>query len=225
MKLLLFQFHDLCSPAHQLYDKITKAQPKLRVFWDAKSLVLGEAWGQGFAHAITHSRMVVLVMSRGTFNCKHGGDCEKCPENIARLKDNPQFEDNVLLEYDLALELFDAGRVKKIVPILVGDIVEHGSQEMYRDFFDKFTPAISWKTVPNVLAVKNQKRAKHMLSKDPELKLKLDSSKKFLQNSRLREEIPTLKEGRTVHQTMTAGGVLLFLFCFHSSDLRAAKSD
>jgi hypothetical protein len=150
--------------------------------------------------------MVVLVMSRGTFNCKHGGQCDLCPENIARLQAKPHLEDNVLLEYDMALELFEAGRVKKIVPLLVGDIVEHGSQEMYRDFFDKFTPAISWKTVPDSQAIKIQKRAIHMLSKDPELKLRLESSKnRNLQNARLREGIPTLMKGRTVHQTMTAG--------------------
>ena len=43
--------------------------------------------------------MVVLVMSRGTFSCKHGRDCQfNCQENIARLAAKPELCDNVLLE-------------------------------------------------------------------------------------------------------------------------------
>ena len=144
-------------------------------------------------------------MSRGTFACKHRKDCCKCQENIARLSTDPTLEDNVILEYDLALELFDAGRVKKIVPLLVGDMDEHGSQKMYRDFFDKFTPCITWSTVPKVHATSIKKRAVHMLSKDPELKQRLEDTKNLcLQNTRLREGIPSLSKGRTVLETLTA---------------------
>ena len=67
---------------------------------------MGEGWGQGLAEAITHCRMVVLVMSRGPFSCKHGRDCQyNCQENIARLAAKPELCDNVLLEVQKLSEL------------------------------------------------------------------------------------------------------------------------
>ena len=190
----------------KLYDKITKEHPTMKVFLDKRELVLGEAWGQGFADAITHSRVVALVMSRGTFSCPHGKTCDNCPHNIARLQRNPDAEDNVILEYDLALDMFDMGRIKRIVPLLVGDLHDHEHLgAMYHDFFDKFKPCLSWDAVPDRKASTIQKRACHMLSKFPELKLQLDATKdKNLKHKKLREGIPSLLRGRTVRQTLTA---------------------
>ncbi len=196
----------------KLYDKIKKDHPTMKVFLDKRELLLGEAWDQGFADAITHSRAVVLVMSRGTFSCPHGKTCVKCPNNVARLEHNPDAEDNVILEYDLALEMFEMGRVKKIIPLLVGDQEafrvadqERSLGNMYLDFFDKFKPCLNWDAIPDRKASAIQKRAVHMLSKIPELKLQLDASKdRNLTNTRLREGIPSLMRGRTVKQTLTA---------------------
>ena len=66
-----------------------------------------------------NSRMVVFIISRGTFNCVHGSECTTCPENLSQLAATGSC-DNVILEYDLALELFELGRVQKLVPVLVG---------------------------------------------------------------------------------------------------------
>jgi len=190
----------------KLYDKITKEHPSMKVFLDKRELLLGEAWDQGFADAITHSRAVVLVMSRGTFSCPHGKTCVKCPNNVARLEHNPDAEDNVILEYDLALEMFEMGRVKRIVPLFVGDQDDDNRLgNMYLDFFDKFKPCLNWDAIPDRKASAIQKRAVHMLSKIPELKLQLDASKdRNLTNSKLREGIPSLMRGRTVKQTLNA---------------------
>jgi Ca2+-binding EF-hand superfamily protein len=190
----------------KLYDKITKAHPTMKVFLDKCELVLGESWGQGFADAITHSRVVVLVMSRGTFSCSHGKTCAKCPNNISRLEQSPEAEDNVILEYDLALELFEMGRVKRIVPLLVGDLEDDNRLgKMYLDFFNQFRPCLCWDAIPDKKASAIQKRACHMLSKNPELKVQLDASKdRNLANKKLREGIPSLLRGRTVKQTLHA---------------------
>ena len=201
----------------KLYDKITRQFPELRVFWDKRALVLGEAWGQGFGEAITNSRMVALVMSRGTFSCKHGKDCKDCPENVARLDRDPSYLDNVILEYDLALEMFEVGRVHKIVPVLVGDTFadrvddpDHGTGigTVFGDFFHKFKPCVSMEVMPKKVASEIRKRALHMLNKDAELKVQIDSrakSSKKLIHPKLREGIPSLLSGeRTVHDTLTA---------------------
>ena len=190
----------------KLYDKITKEHPTMKVFLDKRELVLGEAWGQGFADAITHSRVVVLVMSRGTFSCSHGKTCAKCPNNVARLEQNPDAEDNVILEYDLALEMFEMGRIKRIVPLLVGDLEDDSRLgKMYLDFFNQFRPCLCWDAIPDKKASVIQKRACHMLSKVPELKVQLDASKdRNLANKKLREGIPSLLRGRTVKQTLHA---------------------
>jgi hypothetical protein len=190
----------------KLYDKIMQKHPTMRVFLDKRKLVLGEAWDQGFADAITHSRVVVLVMSRGTFSCPHGKTCVKCPNNVARLEHNPDAEDNVILEYDLALEMFEMGRVKRIVPLFIGDQDDDSRLgNMYLDFFDKFKPCLCWDAIPDWKACAIQKRACHMLSKIPELKVQLDASKdRNLTNKKLREGIPSLLRGRTVKQTLNA---------------------
>jgi Ca2+-binding EF-hand superfamily protein len=190
----------------KLYDKIMQKHPTMRVFLDKRKLVLGEAWDQGFADAITHSRVVVLVMSRGTFSCPHGKTCVKCPNNVARLEHNPDAEDNVILEYDLALEMFEMGRVKRIVPLFIGDQDDDSRLgNMYLDFFDKFKPCLCWDAIPDWKACAIQKRACHILSKIPELKVQLDASKdRNLTNKKLREGIPSLLRGRTVKQTLNA---------------------
>ena len=112
----------------------------------------------------------------------------------------------MILEYELALEMFEMGRVKRIVPLLVGDQDDDSRLgNMYLDFFDKFKPCLNWDTIPDKKASTIQKRAVHMLSKIPELKLHLDASRdRNLINTKLREGIPSLMRGRTVKQTLTA---------------------
>ena len=141
-----------------------------------------------------HSRMVVFIISRRTFNCIHGSECTTCPENVAQLAAKGSC-DNVILEYDLALELFELGRVQKLVPVLVGaqkEIEDLG--KIYLDFFAKIKPGIDWKTVPDEVIPQIQKSALRMLEEDPELKTKLSNN--CLTDERLKRDIPSLRMGR-----------------------------
>ena len=90
----------------QVYDKLTSVDfnknrnESLKVYWDRKALKTGEDFRQGFSEALCNSRVVVLVISRHTFN-------------KSDLRQNCIKEDgfdNVLLEHEIALELFDLGR-------------------------------------------------------------------------------------------------------------------
>ena len=64
------------------------------------------------------------------------------------------------------------------MPLLVGDYVEDDNLgHVYRDFFDKFKPCINWDCVPDKCIHGIQKRAVHMLSKEPELKMSIESRK------------------------------------------------
>ena len=155
---------------------------------------MGEGWESGFSKAIMHSRMVVFIISRRTFNCIHGSECTTCPENVAQLAAKGSC-DNVILEYDLALELFELGRVQKLVPVLVGaqkEIEDLG--KIYLDFFAKIKPGIDWKTVPDEVIPQIQKSALRMLEEDPELKTKLSNN--CLTDERLKRDIPSLRMGR-----------------------------
>jgi hypothetical protein len=80
----------------KLYDKIKAQQPELKVFLDVKELKEGEGWEYGFSKAVRNSRMIAIVISRGTFACEHGTTCKACRENIARLE-SEEYCDNVIL--------------------------------------------------------------------------------------------------------------------------------
>jgi hypothetical protein len=156
---------------------------------------VGEGWESGFSKAIMNSRMVVFIISRGTFNCIHGSECTKCPENVFRSLAAKDSCDNVILEYDLALELFELGRVQKLVPVLVGaqkEIEDLG--KIYLDFFAKNNPGIDWSTVPDKVIPQIQSSALDKLEQDPELKTKL--SNMCLTDERLKKDIPSLRKGR-----------------------------
>lgn len=109
---------------------------KLRVFWDRECLKPGERWEDGFASAICSCHMVVLVMSRGTFAM----DGERY--NVAQLTAESEC-DNVVLEYNLALELNKASGIA-IMPIFVGD----RRDGQFTHFFEsKCMPAIDKEVV------------------------------------------------------------------------------
>ena len=96
---------------------------KLHVFWDRECLKAGERWEEGFAAAISNCHLVVVVMSR------HAFAMDGKRHNVAALTETSNC-DNVVLEYNLALEL---NRLKgtAIMPLFVGDI-EDGK---YTHFF------------------------------------------------------------------------------------------
>jgi len=106
-----------------LHDKLKAQDNSLRVFWDKVALPLGISWEAGFVHGLCTSKVFVPVISSGTLRkCEVLTSSSPC--------------DNVLLEYLLALELRDRGCVKRIFPVLVGDLMEQkGLGGVYGDFF------------------------------------------------------------------------------------------
>jgi len=154
--------------------------------------------------------MVVLVISRHTFRCKcEDIYCKQCNQNIASLDESK--EDSVLLEHELALELMEMGRVRKIVPLFVGDLEESSlyadQAGLYRDFFDQFKPCLAKDTLPQdpAKSLSVKRRAYHHLSRDPRLTLKMETRRNtFMSHPEIRHSTPSLLMGRSVKDTLSA---------------------
>jgi len=128
-----------------LYEKLSNLQVttetetrKLRVYWDMKCLKPGDHWESAFLAAISSSKVVVSVLSSGTFS-KEGH-----PHNVGQLECGSKC-DNVLLEIEVAMYL-QAQKKTTVFPLLVGPVVHApiggGVAELYDDFFSaKSVPA------------------------------------------------------------------------------------
>eukprot|EP00049_Salpingoeca_infusionum_P013197 m.246542 g.246542 ORF g.246542 m.246542 type:complete len:1402 (+) comp15381_c0_seq2:107-4312(+) len=108
-----------------LYDCLTKFAigkegRRLNVFFDKVRLEEGRRWDLDFMEAMCKSSIVVPVISPGALG--------RMAEPLDATK-----EDNLLLEWMLALHLVDAGRVERVVPVLLGEVQS----------FDKNQPAIN----------------------------------------------------------------------------------
>ena len=194
-----------------LCEKLTRKG--LRVYLDQKEIKVGTNWKKSFCKAVLHSKVVVLVVSRGTFRCQHlckgstGGACaQKCRNNLWDV-DAENGDDNVLLEHDLALELFDLGRVRKIFPLLVGDVMPaqrflDDDQTVYTDFFKTECLNVG-AHIPGKVLKKMQLEALDIIQEDPYLRYKLRSN--TLTNHSGLASTPSLKSGRrTARQTLSA---------------------
>lgn len=188
----------------KLYDKLTSLEVdhgegdvrRLTVFWDKASLMPGEGWEQGFARALASSRLVVLVMSRKTF--------ANPPKYDLSTLDEDSKCDNVLLEYELVLELFEMGRVKGVLPLLVGDLKHDPDigEEVYTHFFrSKCMPEL-----PGVSVTSIQKKALSYLEADEHIADLLSDDVLLVPD--VPEGTPSLLAGRTVKETL--GAVLSF---------------
>ena len=100
--------------ARRMYDRLTDmtladTDQKLRVYLDQTRLEDGQRWDSGFMEGLANALVFVLIVSVGSVGpmCQLGGD-----------KD---WTDNVLLEWTAALELHQHGRVKAVLPLLVGE--------------------------------------------------------------------------------------------------------
>ena len=148
---------------------------KLRVFWDRECLKPGERWEDGFASAICSCHLVVLVMSRGTFAM----DGERY--NVAQLTAESEC-DNVVLEYNLALELNKAKGIA-IMPIFVGD----RRDGQFTHFFEsKCMPAIDKEVVVRKISEKVEFHlersggmSREMMPERKSVKEVLDATKEF----------------------------------------------
>lgn len=104
--------------AEHLYDVLTTAN--IKVFWDKKSLRMGERWKDDFCAALVSTDIFLCIISRNAINHPTSNT-----QNYSKLTASSSV-DNVLLEHRLALELRDIGYIKKICPIFIGDINDIG---------------------------------------------------------------------------------------------------
>ena len=108
--------------AERVYDKlVNKGIP---VFWDAKSLLPGQPWEDGFVNGLNESAIYVPVLSKAAL----ASYAELTPESNC---------DNVLLEQLLALELKKRDDSFLICPVFVGELENHLhlGGDIYTDFF------------------------------------------------------------------------------------------
>ena len=103
--------------ARRLYDLLTEMTlddtgQKLRVYLDQTRLEDGQRWDSGFMEGLANSWVFVPVVSVGSVGpmCSLGGG-----------ESGEDWTDNVLLEWTAALELHQRGRVKAVLPLLVGE--------------------------------------------------------------------------------------------------------
>eukprot|EP01035_Chromulina_nebulosa_P020225 gene20225-26255_t len=111
--------------ADKIYELFTSQG--LKVWLDRKSLLPGKNWEEGFSDGLVKSRILVPIISRNSLN--HPTNHRS---NVTLLhEDSPC--DNVLLEYELGLELKERGLITQIYPILFGDYDENLNE--YSDYF------------------------------------------------------------------------------------------
>ncbi|KAI8812784.1 hypothetical protein BJ742DRAFT_552999 [Cladochytrium replicatum] len=107
----------LATLSHEIGQEFTD-ETKPHVFLDQTCLVPGEDWVNGFLTGLVNTRMMVLLCSNAA---------------IERMKRADNSEDNLLLEWELALERYRAG-VVEILPILIGQEVRVNDQVLFSPF-------------------------------------------------------------------------------------------
>lgn len=123
--------------AKQLFDMLEAKG--ICVWLDQVKLELGKPWDQGFCDGLMKSRVFVPLISRNSIN--HPTNDRS---NVSALKDTSPC-DNVLLEYNIALELRERGLIELICPILIGD---------YDDMNDEYSNYFGSKCPPDVSHLK-----------------------------------------------------------------------
>ena len=105
--------------ARRLYDLLSDMTledtgQKLRVYLDQTRLEDGQRWDSGFMEGLANAWVFVPIVSVGSVGpmCNLGGADGGGEED---------WTDNVLLEWTAALELHQRGRVKAVLPLLVGE--------------------------------------------------------------------------------------------------------
>jgi hypothetical protein len=106
--------------ARRLYDLLTEmtlddTDQKLRVYLDQTRLEDGQRWDSGFMEGLANAWVFVPIVSVGSVGpmCNLGGGADGGT--------GEDCTDNVLLEWKAALELHRRGRVKAVLPLLVGE--------------------------------------------------------------------------------------------------------
>ena len=87
----------------------------LSVWLDKECLLPGQLWEEGFCHGLINSSTFVCLLSRGAIN--HAGQSRQC---FSKLTADSRC-DNVLLEWNMALELRQRDMLDSIYPVFIGD--------------------------------------------------------------------------------------------------------
>ena len=99
--------------ARRLYDTLSELSigetgQRIRVYLDQTRLEDGQRWDSGFMQGLANSWVFVPIVSVGSVG------------PMVQLGQNEDWTDNVLLEWAAALELHQRGRLKAVLPLLVG---------------------------------------------------------------------------------------------------------
>ena len=99
--------------ARRLYDALSavtldETGQKLRVYLDQTRLEDGQRWDSGFMQGLSQSWVFVPIVSVGSV------------QPMVQLNEGEDWCDNVLLEFTAALELHQRGKIKAVLPLLVG---------------------------------------------------------------------------------------------------------
>ena len=101
-------------------------EKELTVWLDKECLLPGQPWEEGFCDGLINSASFVCLLSRGAIN--HPTKPWQC---FSKLLESSKC-DNVLLEWNMALELRQRDMIDGIFPIFIGDRSGDGS---YGDYF------------------------------------------------------------------------------------------
>ena len=99
----------------------------MKVWLDKECLKPGDPWEEGFCNGLINSATFVCLVSRGAIN--HAEKPRQCFTKLAA----DSMCDNVLLEWNMALELRQRDMLDSIYPVLIGDKNLAGSS--YGDYF------------------------------------------------------------------------------------------
>jgi len=138
------------------------------VFWDKKCLCPGQDWEEGFLHGLTHSKVIVLLISL------------KVLKGIHKKASQGQ-QDNVLIEYECAL-IENQVNGTPVLPVFLGEVDETSESQKYAPFHFAEATALELPDTPhqrNSDAQSEIDTISHSLL--PEKKKFLDSISKTIQ--------------------------------------------
>lgn len=103
--------------ARRLYDSLSaltieETGQKLRVYLDATRLEDGKRWDSGFMEGLSRSWVFVPIVSVGSVQ----------PMMSLGLSEGEDWCDNVLLEWTAALELYQRGIIKAVLPLMASQV-------------------------------------------------------------------------------------------------------
>ena len=112
-----------------LYEHLTVLG--FKIWLDQKCLEPGEEWRDNFFSGMISSHCFICLMSRAGIDHPI---VDK--QNFSRLQSDSEC-DKILLEYILALELYEMGLIEKIFPIMIGDLQDNGYNSFDFKILDK----------------------------------------------------------------------------------------